>query len=61
MSQHLLRQSKDRQLGIETNSFIVGRSTDVWDSSRLEFESIVKASVDGKMSGTLFNSFGCIL
>ena len=56
-----MRQSKDRRLGLEPNSFSVGRKTDVWDSSRLGLESIVSASVDGQTSGTRVNSFEHIL
>ena len=61
VSQNFLRWSKDRQLGIEPNSFSVGRRTDVWDLSRLGLESIVSASVDGQTSGAQVNSFGHIL
>ena len=35
MSQQFLRRSKDRQLGLEPNSFSDGRQTDDGDSSRL--------------------------
>ena len=35
MSQQFLRQSKDRRLGLEPNSFSDSRRTDAWDSSQL--------------------------
>ena len=38
MSQQFLHQSKDRRLGLESNSFSDGRRTDAWDSSRLGLE-----------------------
>ena len=57
MSQQFLRRSKDRRLGLESNSFSVGRRTDVWDSSRLGLESIVSASVEVQTSWNRVNSF----
>ena len=60
MSQQFLRRSKDRRLGLESNSFSVGRRTDVWDSSRLGLESIVSVSVEVQTSGTQVNFLGIL-
>ena len=38
VSQHFLHRLKDRRLGLEPNSFSVGRQTDIWDSSRMGLE-----------------------
>ena len=61
MSQQFLRRSKDIRLGLEPNSFSVGRRTDVSDLSQLGLESIVSALVDGQTSGTWVNRFRNIL
>ena len=45
------------QIGIDPNSFAIGRRTDVWDSSRLGLESIDSS----RLGLESINSFGRIL